>query len=369
MKRGQSAMEFLMTYGWAILIVIIVLSSLYFLGVFSPKTPNNCNIQAPFVCSDFKALDNGVVFVIGAGKISSGTVDSVTVNGQECDIIDNTLDANQKQEVKCSGVDMNGKVSANIEISYTLPNSNIEHVINGEGVSSVVETGLIGNLPQGGLVFGWHGDSVNDYVGGLNGNLVGGNLPVFQEGYLGDGVYFNGKVNTPLSYISYGNQQSLDIGTDDFSISYWFKSSSLNPNLQEAFISKKTGGFPFCTVGEGYLLYTQDGQYRVWIANGNGNCIVSFSPSAAPLYDGNWHFIVLTLDRDGNAVLYWDNVQKATQAVNNFNDISAGNFYIGYHETIGYGVGGNVNGTMDEVHMWNVALTPEEVNLLYNYYL
>jgi hypothetical protein len=38
MKKGQSAMEYLMTYGWAILIVIIVAAALYALGVFTPSS-------------------------------------------------------------------------------------------------------------------------------------------------------------------------------------------------------------------------------------------------------------------------------------------------------------------------------------------
>ncbi|MCK5023128.1 MAG: hypothetical protein KAS04_03070 [Candidatus Aenigmarchaeota archaeon] len=37
-RKGQSAMEYLMTYGWAILIVIIVAAALYALGVFNPAT-------------------------------------------------------------------------------------------------------------------------------------------------------------------------------------------------------------------------------------------------------------------------------------------------------------------------------------------
>jgi hypothetical protein len=36
--RAQSALEYLMTYGWAILIVIIVGAALYALGVFNPGT-------------------------------------------------------------------------------------------------------------------------------------------------------------------------------------------------------------------------------------------------------------------------------------------------------------------------------------------
>jgi len=35
MKKGQTAMEYLMTYGWAILIVIVVIAALYSMGVFT----------------------------------------------------------------------------------------------------------------------------------------------------------------------------------------------------------------------------------------------------------------------------------------------------------------------------------------------
>ena len=35
-KRGQAAMEFLMTYGWAILAAIIVIGVLAYFGVLSP---------------------------------------------------------------------------------------------------------------------------------------------------------------------------------------------------------------------------------------------------------------------------------------------------------------------------------------------
>jgi hypothetical protein len=36
--KAQAAMEYLMTYGWAILIVIIVFAALWALGVFNPST-------------------------------------------------------------------------------------------------------------------------------------------------------------------------------------------------------------------------------------------------------------------------------------------------------------------------------------------
>ncbi len=43
-KKSQAAMEFLMTYGWAILAAIIAIGVLAYMGVFSPLNPNNYQI-------------------------------------------------------------------------------------------------------------------------------------------------------------------------------------------------------------------------------------------------------------------------------------------------------------------------------------
>ncbi len=51
--RSQSAMEYLMTYGWAIIIVAIVLGALFSMGVFNaanfmPKAPpGSCQVFRP----------------------------------------------------------------------------------------------------------------------------------------------------------------------------------------------------------------------------------------------------------------------------------------------------------------------------------
>ncbi|MBE5728259.1 hypothetical protein IHE51_00125, partial [Candidatus Parvarchaeota archaeon] len=37
-KRSQSALEYMMTYGWAILIIVIVAVVLYSMGIFSPPS-------------------------------------------------------------------------------------------------------------------------------------------------------------------------------------------------------------------------------------------------------------------------------------------------------------------------------------------
>jgi len=52
-SKAQSAMEYLMTYGWAILIISVVLAALFQLGVFNPMTfapkapPGSCQVFRP----------------------------------------------------------------------------------------------------------------------------------------------------------------------------------------------------------------------------------------------------------------------------------------------------------------------------------
>lgn len=48
-KKGQAAMEFLMTYGWAILVVLAAIGALAYFGVLSPDNllPERTSFQAP----------------------------------------------------------------------------------------------------------------------------------------------------------------------------------------------------------------------------------------------------------------------------------------------------------------------------------
>ena len=72
-NKGQAAMEFLMTYGWAILAAVIVIAVLAAFGVFSPGTyiPTQCTVSAPWGCDKNQiAADN-----------SAGTVTFQVVNG------------------------------------------------------------------------------------------------------------------------------------------------------------------------------------------------------------------------------------------------------------------------------------------------
>ena len=65
-KKGQAAMEYLMTYGWALLVIVIVLALLLIiLGGYLQGTPSCTFQEAGFVCNE------PVVPVVGKDTLSS----------------------------------------------------------------------------------------------------------------------------------------------------------------------------------------------------------------------------------------------------------------------------------------------------------
>lgn len=61
-NRGQAALEYLTTYGWAILVIVIVIVALAWLGVFGVQgqVPDRCAFQQGLGCVDLRIshLDN-----------------------------------------------------------------------------------------------------------------------------------------------------------------------------------------------------------------------------------------------------------------------------------------------------------------------
>jgi len=146
-RRGQAAMEFLMTYGWAILVVLIALGALFYLGVFSPKVPNTCNIPAPFVCQDvkFSDINNLLTLRVGASGVSSITyapAAAIMLNGVECGVTDDgdTNNDGQADAMKSTVVSVTcgegtiadgSKFSGTIDFGYTLVGSSLTHESQG----------------------------------------------------------------------------------------------------------------------------------------------------------------------------------------------------------------------------------------------
>ena|SRR3989338_8801529 len=134
-RKSQAAMEFLMTYGWAILIVLVAIGALFALGVFSgSSSPNTCQIEPPFNCLDSKST-GGTNIVLQVGSLNSikevkAEDVTMTVNGVIC--INNpvgftapgsgaasTLLPGGKIDITCNpGLDVDEKFNGEISITY-----------------------------------------------------------------------------------------------------------------------------------------------------------------------------------------------------------------------------------------------------------
>jgi hypothetical protein len=82
-NKGQAAMEFLMTYGWAILIVVIAVAALAAFGVFNPQrfAQERCvGDSTKFACTS-DALSFDVATETLVMEISNGAGSTVNITG------------------------------------------------------------------------------------------------------------------------------------------------------------------------------------------------------------------------------------------------------------------------------------------------
>ena len=76
-RRAQSAMEYLMTYGWAILVIAVVLGVLYSLGIFNPS--NFAPRAQPGACQVFRPNGPGTSYDLNLEGACGGELPQYTV--------------------------------------------------------------------------------------------------------------------------------------------------------------------------------------------------------------------------------------------------------------------------------------------------
>ena len=134
-KRAQAALEFIMTYGWAILVVLVAIGALAYFGVLSPDRflPDKCTLQAGIACVDHRAtsasltarITNSLGYDIGAIVVSAGSCG--TTNSPA------TLSNGQSGTYTINCVLTSGsKYNAQFNVSYTVIDTGISHLNTGQ---------------------------------------------------------------------------------------------------------------------------------------------------------------------------------------------------------------------------------------------
>jgi len=120
-KRGQAAMEFLMTYGWAILAAVIAIGVLAYFGVFSPSKylPDICTINAPLGCEEHLINTTSVRMIIRNGAGDDINIYSIAVANCATDTTTYSVadGATEDVAIDCDS-DLSGKFSGDITVIY-----------------------------------------------------------------------------------------------------------------------------------------------------------------------------------------------------------------------------------------------------------
>ena len=128
MKRGQAALEFLMTYGWAILIVVVVVAALFAMNVFNPGAfiGETASGFASFTASGWSYSQAGGVNITLGNKIGSQititNVDFISGGTTVSDASSNVLGPNEEQAYSVAGLPaltQGAQYSAEVQITYT----------------------------------------------------------------------------------------------------------------------------------------------------------------------------------------------------------------------------------------------------------
>lgn len=149
-RKGQAAMEFLMTYGWAILVVLAAVGALAYFGVLSPSRfiPEKCYLPGGLACTDFTANADGNISIVlqnGAGfdmkdmSVTMGPDDDTAYNGTATSIIDiiNLSNGNLAVWVGPKVGTPGSKFTGEFQVTYTNDQTGLEHTKTGDLVIKI----------------------------------------------------------------------------------------------------------------------------------------------------------------------------------------------------------------------------------------
>ncbi|NQU79175.1 hypothetical protein HQ545_05395 [Candidatus Woesearchaeota archaeon] len=136
-KKAQSAMEFLMTYGWAILVVLAAVAALAYFGVLSPTKflPESCVIGSTsgFSCLDFKVTSDAAFLLIMNSGGRNFVVHNITIDSCTSSF-DRSMPNGDKQVFNITGCDFGNKgdsVKKDLIIDYSDQMSGFQKSVTG----------------------------------------------------------------------------------------------------------------------------------------------------------------------------------------------------------------------------------------------
>lgn len=229
--------------------------------------------------------------------------------------------------------------------------------------TQIIKAQVPSYVPTNGLTgwWGFSGNANDSSTNANNGTVNGATLTTDRFGNANSAYSFNGISN----YISVNNVL-LPNTPNSYTISLWYKSSSFsltNGNPPQLISDRSPGLSSYkysISINPTTNNTLQAAIYDGYSGTGNG------ASKSNIVADNIWHNVVFTYDKSVSTVyLYIDNILvnqsgNVTQWSSKSDPTNIG-YWNGF-----VGASGFFNGTIDDIGIWNRALTQDEINNLYN---
>ena len=368
-RKSQSALEYMMTYGWAILIIVIVAGVLYSLGIFTPS------LSASPTVTGFNGLGSVQAECSAYGlEIILGNSLGVTINITEIKAVQSgqistkifpaqsSLPSNYLISPQGSSKfiilnvcpNSTSRFSAQVYINYTEPGQPLSGPYNANGVITGQSTNQY-NLYGADLIGDWPFDEGS-------GSTAHDISLLHNAGSLTSTVTWqssNCKFNDCLNFSNAGSSRLVTIPNTfqmpntGYTLASWVyvQKDPVSSDYYLAGITSPSadGFYVGASTGDNFF------QVRVNTLNSYVGCTSTYS-----FVPDTWYFVVYSFNGTYLTV-YVDGQQTVCPYSGTPDSLNTG-FQFGDYANIG---SADFNGSMDNPMIWNVSLTQREVSALY----
>jgi hypothetical protein len=222
------------------------------------------------------------------------------------------------------------------------------------------------------------GTTVFDEWGGNNGTIIGGLELAYSNGVVGIGAYLPSSNN----YVEISDKENLSFGDGTqnapFSILLWVWMADDNHSETIRLVSKNGTNISDSGNAEYKLEVTVGNKFRLWMRDDSVGAF-SIRTSSSSIPSAGWHFVVATKGNLSGSLSHSDinlylNGNNNTDAASGLTEAAfvamentPGKIRLGItaHATNTRLFRGWHNGFVDEVRIYNRALSPDEIRQLY----
>ena len=168
LHASQAALEFLLTYGWAIMVVLVVVGSLSYFGVLNTDSflPNKCSLPSGILCLDYEVGTSSINLVLQNNFGEAIAIDRIDIAKKDSDSCSYTQTVSLKNNAKaifilsyCNNGKIGEKFDGEINVTYS-KESFLSHQIRGNihtkitGITTALPFNLCQNADSNGLCDG-----------------------------------------------------------------------------------------------------------------------------------------------------------------------------------------------------------------------